>query len=223
MQRYVEISQDIPPAAREEALVYFGRIFGRQAALTVEIGSGNGHFLVSRAVEEPERNFAGTEILGGRARKFHAKIQKRGLRNIAVFKGDGRRFVWEYLYRDMVSEFVVMFPDPWPKKKHHKHRILKRPFLEMLRLRLEPGGVLSIVTDDRGYRDWILEQVSGVSGLAALFPGGYTDYPRQLPASLFELRFRERGRNIFSLQFRKNPLPGGPAGGGPAGGSSCSP
>jgi tRNA (guanine-N7-)-methyltransferase len=203
MDRYVDIIQDIPPETREQALAYFGRIFGRRAPLTVEIGSGNGHFLVSRAMAEPQRDFVGTEILGGRARKFHAKITKRTLRNIAVFKGDGRRFVWEYLFRDMVSEFVVMFPDPWPKEKHHKHRILKRPFLQMLRARLQPGGTLTVVTDDRGYRDWILEQVAGVSGFVSLFPGGYTDYPQQHHASLFELRFRERGRNIFSMRYLK--------------------
>jgi tRNA (guanine-N7-)-methyltransferase len=210
MERFFDVSGEIPPDSREEAPGYFERLFGRRAPLTVEIGSGNGHFLVARAEAEPGRDFVGTEILGGRARKFHAKIQKRGLPNIVVFKGDGRRFVWEYLYRDMVSEFVVMFPDPWPKKKHHKHRILKRSFLQMLHLRLEPEGTLCVVTDDQGYRDWILEEISGVEGLVPLFPEGFTGYPEQLPPSLFELRFRDRGRRLYHARYRKAGAPSPP-------------
>jgi tRNA (guanine-N7-)-methyltransferase len=203
MQRFFDLHAEIPPDSREEATAWFERLFGALRPLTVEIGSGNGHYLTARAQAEPERNFAGTEILGGRARKFQAKIEKRELGNIAVFKGDSRRFVWEYLYAGMVDEFVFMFPDPWPKKRHHKHRILRVPFIRMMHLRLVHGGRIQVVTDHTPYRDAILAEFEAAGGFSSRFENGHTEYAGNLPPSLFEQRFRDWGRKIHFMEFRK--------------------
>lgn len=203
MNGYFVLSDVIPPENREEQVRYFQKVFGNTNPLIVEIGSGNGHFLVELAFRNPCRNYIGTEILGGRARRFHSKIEKRNLRNIAVFKGDARLFLWEFLYEETVEEFIILFPDPWPKKRHFKHRMLKQPFIDMMRHRLVAGGTVSISTDDENYRNWIIEEFHKTGGFGNLFRNGFTDYPEHYPRSIFEERFREMQKAIYFMQYRK--------------------
>jgi len=194
----------IPPADRSEAIKYFGDLFGNSNPLVVEIGSGNGHFLVDYARTNPDKNFIGIEMLWGRAKKFHKKVEKRDLKNVAVFRGDARIFIWEFLYESMVEEFIILFPDPWPKTRHHKHRLLKKGFIEMLHFRLVEGGVVSIATDHTGYRDWIMDAFSGVKGFRPLYEAGYSHYPEDYPATLFHSRLIEKGCEIYFLRYIKS-------------------
>jgi tRNA (guanine-N7-)-methyltransferase len=203
MNSILRVNDEIPPENREEAIRYFLSLFGNRNPLVVELGSGNGHFLVECAVGRPDRNFIGTEILSGRAEKFRMKVEKRNLTNLVIFRGEIRRFVWEFLYDGMVSEFVALFPDPWPKKRHHKHRLISKPFVDMLERRLVPGGCVSIATDSEEYRDWILEEFSGNEGFRNLFDGGYAPYPPDLPETLFLKRFRKQGKNVCFMRFWK--------------------
>jgi len=204
MQPLFFLSEAVPPGSKEEMVTYFFDIFGNFNPLVVEIGSGNGHFLVEHAIRHPDRNFIGTEILTGRARKFHSKIVNRALRNIVVFKGDARLFVWEYLYEETVQEFIILFPYPWPKKRHHKHRILTAAFIQMLRLRMRTGGAVSIATDYTEYRDLILDKFEKIGGFINLCTQGYREYPEDYPKTLFEQRFREEKREIYFMRFMKS-------------------
>jgi tRNA (guanine-N7-)-methyltransferase len=200
---FFDLKEVLPPESRDQSILYFERIFGNRNPVIVEIGSGNGHFLVDFAIQRPHYNFVGTEILYGRASKFASKVQKRGLKNIIVFWGDTRRFVWEFLYENSVEEFIVLFPDPWPKKRHHKHRMLSVRFIEMLYLRLVTGGVVSVATDYAEYRDFIIGEFSKVSGFRNTFLAGYSDYPDDYPKTLFEYRFREQGKKLFYMEWKK--------------------
>lgn len=206
MKTFFNLSDEIPPESREEQMHYFQDIFGNSHPLIVEIGSGNGHFLVENALQNPDHNFIGTEILGGRARKFNHKVEKRGMNNIIIFKGDARQFVWEYLYEETVSEFIIMFPDPWPKKRHHKHRLLRHTLLQMLHLRLITKGRVSITIDHTRYRDWIIEEfrkTEGFHNVSSANLVNYTGYPDHFPKSLFEVRFRRENRSLFFIQYEK--------------------
>jgi tRNA (guanine-N7-)-methyltransferase len=200
---FITLIDEIPPDSRSDQLHYFKNLFGTSNPLVVEIGSGNGHFLVEYALQHPEKNCIGTEILGGRARKFHKKIEKNHLSNTLIYKGDARRFVWEFLFEKTVQEFIIMFPDPWPKKRHHKHRLLQYRFIKMLGVRLVPGGRISITTDDPLFRDWLGEEFRVVRTFRTLYSNGYTLYPENYPKSLFEERFRKENKNIFFLQYEK--------------------
>ena len=203
MKILFSLIDEIPPENKEEQQRYFGEIFPTPKPLVVEIGSGNGHFLVEYAQTHPDYNCVGTEILGGRARKFCRKVEKRCLQNIVIFKGDARQFVWEFLHEVSVAEFIVMFPDPWPKKRHHKHRLLRVAFIAMLYYRLVPGGMVSITTDDVPYRDWIIDEFARAGGFRSVHEKGYTLYPDHLPKSLFEKRFREEERELYFMQYEK--------------------
>jgi tRNA (guanine-N7-)-methyltransferase len=212
MNAILRVNDEIPPENREEAVRYFLSLFGNRNPLVVELGSGNGHFLVEYAVGRPDRNFIGTEKLGGRAEKFRTKAEKRNLKNLVVFRGEIRRFVWEFLYDGMVSEFVVLFPDPWPKKRHHKHRLFSKPFVDMIELRLLQGGCVSIATDSEEYRDRILEEFGAGRGFISCFERGYGPYPADLPETLFLKRFRKQGKDVCFMRFRKEES-GGPQAG----------
>jgi tRNA (guanine-N7-)-methyltransferase len=203
MSGYFILSEVIPPENREEQIRFFQGIFGNTNPLIVEIGSGNGHFLVEVAIKNPHKNFIGTEILGGRARKFYSKVQKRELKNIAIFKGDARQFVWEFLHEETVEEFIILFPDPWPKRKHHKHRLLTQPFINMLKQRLIEGGTITISTDNEDYRDWIIEGFKKTGGFKNLFQEGFSQWPEHYPESLFKERFRKMQRPVYFSQYRK--------------------
>ena len=203
MNKFFTFENIIPPANKAESLKFFEDLFGNNNPLIVEIGSGNGHFLVDYAQTKPNYNFIGTEILGGRAKKFYKKITKRNLRNIAIFKGDARIFIWEYLYEEMVFEFIILFPDPWPKKRHHKHRLLKEKFIGMLAHRLKSSGIISIATDHEEYRDWIIEEFNKVKELEPVYSSLYSSYPKEYPSTLFLERFKEHGKIIYFMRYRK--------------------
>jgi tRNA (guanine-N7-)-methyltransferase len=203
MRVILRVDEEIPPENRQEAVGYFRSLFGNSNPLVVELGSGNGHFLVEWAVKCPDRNYIGTEILSGRADKFRAKVEKRNLANLVIFRGEIRRFVWEFLHEGMVDEFVTLFPDPWPKKRHHKHRLLSGPFIDMLELRLVPGGFVSIATDSAEYREWILQAFDAHPRFRNLFGGGYASYPADYPETLFLRRFRDQNKEVFFMRFGK--------------------
>jgi tRNA (guanine-N7-)-methyltransferase len=197
------LTDTIPPENRDQMWVFFHSIFGNDNPLVVEIGSGNGHFLVECAVNSPLKNYIGTESLHGRARKFCEKIKKRSLRNIVVFRGDARQFVWEYLFERCVYEFIILFPDPWPKKRHHKHRLLTEPFIRMMETRLVDNGTVSVATDHEEYRDRIIHEFRKVGAFTNPYTEGYTLYPPDYPKTLFEKKLRERGKNIYFMKFKK--------------------
>ncbi|MFW6137841.1 MAG: tRNA (guanosine(46)-N7)-methyltransferase TrmB [Spirochaetota bacterium] len=204
MSYFFDLNHLAPPPSRQKALKFFWCLFGNNNPLVVEIGSGNGHFLTEYAALVPEHNFIGTEILGGRARKFHSKVEKRRLGNVAIIKGDARRFVWEFLYKQMVEEFITMFPDPWPKKRHHKKRLIQVPLVNMLKTRLVHHGSISIVTDHSEYRDWIIQEFEKAGGFSSRFRQGYTSYPHSYyPQSLFEKRFRDQKKSMYVMEYRK--------------------
>jgi len=203
MGQLFNVSDTIPPGDRDEAVAFFERILGNSNPLNVELGSGNGHFLAEWAMRHPGQNFVGTEILSGRARKFQSKVDKRGITNLVVFRGDVRRFVWEFLHEEMVEEFIALFPDPWPKKRHHKHRLLSAPFIRMLRGRLTHGGVVTVATDSVEYREFILSEFEEAGGFRSLFHDGFGEYPSDYPETLFFKRFKAQGWNISYMRFEK--------------------
>jgi len=203
MEKFLTFKGTIPPVNRTESIEFFRKLFDNDKSLIIEIGSGNGHFLVNYAQIKQEYNFIGTEILEGRAKKLYKKVLKRELKNIAVFKGDTQVFIWEYFYGDMINEFIILFPDPWPKKRHHKHRLLKEGFIMMLANRLKKGGFISIATDHKDYRDYIIREFKKIEELVSVYNYGYSSYPKEYPSSLFLERFKRYGKEISFMRYKK--------------------
>jgi len=151
------------PGAREaagSAMVAFqesvcaidpGRIFGRIAPLEVELGSGKGEFIVAQAAKHPERNFLAVELSGVVAGILAIRCGRAGLDNLKVTRMDARTLVNLMLEPGAVSAYHIYFPDPWPKERHHKHRLFTPYFVSNLARTLAPEGSVYIATDVAEY------------------------------------------------------------------------
>ena len=127
----------------------------------MEIGFGSGDYLVRRALEEPNKNFIGIEMAWLSIRNALRKIALSRVRNVRLIQGDARVLFKRLFVPGSITYIYSLFPCPWPKKRHAKHRLFDAPFLKLLNSRLEDRGSLLIVTDYRPYYDWILGQASG--------------------------------------------------------------
>lgn len=170
-------------------------LFGRRAPVDVEIGSGKGRFLLELAAASPERDFLAVE----RARKYHRLVcdraVRRGLGNVRLLLTTGEDLLHRLLPPASVDRLFVLFPDPWPKKRHHKRRLLRPAELEAMAAALTPGGRLLVKTDHPGYAVAIGELLADPPGLeridaAAAFEG--------LPLTGFERKYLDRGLEIHS-------------------------
>ena len=126
-------------------------LFPRAAPLEVDLGSGEGSFLVAMAQRHPERNFLGIEKLLGRVQKTCRRAERLALRNARVLRMDSTFAARVLLPRKSVSVFHILFADPWPKRRHWPRRLIQSDFLDALSGALAPGGELRIKTNDAPY------------------------------------------------------------------------
>ena len=135
--------------------VDFERIFGRSAGVHIEIGSGKGTFLVSQGQSRGEINFLGIEWAGKYYRSAVDRIGRWGLGNVRIIRTDAADFLIQHVGDSSVDRFHIYFPDPWPKKRHHKRRLFVPANLEQLLRCLKPGGAIKVVTDHADYFEQI--------------------------------------------------------------------
>src|SRR5438105_2378990 len=127
------------------------RLFGRVAPVEVDLGCGDGTFLVALAAQNPDRNFLGTERLLGRVRSVCRRIARLNLENVRVIRMESSYAVARLLPPSAISAFHVLFPDPWPKRRHHRRRLFTTEFLDAIDCSLERNGLLHLATDDTDY------------------------------------------------------------------------
>jgi tRNA (guanine-N7-)-methyltransferase len=192
------------PGAPDEEL-WFGRAFepepsfARRAPLEVEIGSGKARFLVASARACPAHDFLGVERSLSYYRLCRERVARAGLSNVRVVRADGRMFVETALAPASVHAFHIYFPDPWPKKKQRKRRLLDGVFLDLLAARLEPAGTLRIATDHPDYGADLGSLLETVAGLERL---EWTSLPAP-PPTHYELKYVEEGRPIWRFAARR--------------------
>mgnify|MGYP001573259545 CR=1 FL=1 len=134
-------------------------IFGNDYPLEIDLGCGDGSFLIEMAKHYPERNFLGVERLLGRVRGVCKHIQELGLTNVKVLRLESQ-YTLEYLIKPRsVSRLHLLCPDPWPKARHHKRRLIQQDFLHILQEALISSGEFLFKTDHPEYFDWVLEQI----------------------------------------------------------------
>jgi tRNA (guanine-N7-)-methyltransferase len=167
--------------------------FGRSAPTELEIGIGKARFLLAEAQAHPERNYIGLEIVPEYARIAEAKAEKLGLTNVRIHALDGKAFVAMRLPPGSLAALHVFFPDPWPKKRHHKRRLFTHDFAAAAARTLAPGGVLRAASDHPDY--WpVIEQVLDAEPLLARIPPAETgDWT---PGTNWELKTVARGEGF---------------------------
>ncbi len=164
----------------EDPILDVAAIFANHHPVEVELGFGKGRFLLDAAQRRPEHNFIGVEVAGKYLRLAHDRALKRGLTNLRFIHGDAREFVEFFLPAGAVHALHVYFPDPWPKKKHHKRRLLDEGFFEEALRVLEVSGRLWIATDHDDYFEAILEGLEAAvecfTLVEAVWDGTTTNY-----------------------------------------------
>jgi tRNA (guanine-N7-)-methyltransferase len=180
----------------------FEGIFCRSAPVEVDLGCGDGSFLAAIAGQNPDRNFLGVERLLGRVRTACGRIERAGLTNARVLRFEISYVAEHLLPRNSVETFHLMFPDPWPKRRHAPRRLVTENFLASIHRALIPNGTLQIATDEPGYFRQIIRLVSQ----SILFEVA-TDVVPAIAMSKFEKRFAREGLKIHRLSLRKiSPL-----------------
>lgn len=175
------------------------REFGRRAPLEIEIGSGKARFLIEAARRAPSHDFLGIELSLAYFRICRERLARAGLANARIVRGDGRSFVEMALPPASVRAAHIYFPDPWPKKRQKKRRLLDGLFLEILASKLEPGGYVRIATDHADYGSGIDPLLETVPSLERL-PWSALPPP---PPTHYELKYAAEGRQIWRFLLRR--------------------
>jgi tRNA (guanine-N7-)-methyltransferase len=173
-------------------------VYGRKGALEVDLGCGDGAFLAKLAAENLNKNFLGIERLLGRVRTACAKMERAGLTNVRILHFEISYSVERLLPINSVTAFHVMFPDPWPKRRHAPRRLVNESFLMSLHRALQPEGTVRIATDDAEYFREITRLVSQSPRFSVI-----DDASWPAAVSQFERRFVEQGAAIQRLTLRK--------------------
>jgi tRNA (guanine-N7-)-methyltransferase len=185
------------------AVLDLDAVFGRRAPRVLEIGFGNGDTLVELAARHPERDFIGAEVHPPGVGHCLLAIEARGLPNVRVVAHDAVEVLAEQLAPASLDEVLLLFPDPWPKKRHHKRRIVQPEFVALVASRLRPGGRFRLATDWEPYASWMLEVIGASPDFANAAPGGGCMPRPERGATRFETRGRRLGHEVFDLEFLK--------------------
>jgi len=187
----------------EDLPVAWGRYFA-PGPLAVEVGFGGGDFLVEMATREPDTRFVGLERFGEGHRRLVAELKKRDLRNVLPVLGDAY-ILLQLLFEDRSLRSVfVNCPDPWPKARHARRRLLTSEFFALAGRKLEPGGRLFVATDDRPYAEAAAEAFGRVATLESTHPGRPWRLDSPYPAQTrYERRWTAEGRTMHYFVYAR--------------------
>ncbi|MCF7955443.1 MAG: tRNA (guanosine(46)-N7)-methyltransferase TrmB [Phycisphaerae bacterium] len=190
-----------------EGYVDFDAIFGRKGPVHIEIGSGKGTFLVSEAMVQPENNYLGIEWANRFYRLAVDRLGRWGIDNVRIMRTDAAFFFAEHVPDNSVSWFHIYFPDPWPKARHNKRRLICTENVEQIIRCLEPGGVLNLATDHADYFEQ-MEEVLNIEfdkGTLKQIPftraAGAKD--GEIVGTNFERKYIVEGRKINTIAAQK--------------------
>jgi tRNA (guanine-N7-)-methyltransferase len=200
----IDLSHHLKPFAELPRPWDATKLFGRDAAMEIEVGSGKGLFLRTAAALHPEIDYLGIEVAGKYARFAAANLAKRGLSNAVVVLGDALRVFAEVLPGQSVTAVHIYFPDPWWKKRHKKRRVMRESFARDVARVLQPGGSLHFWTDVEEYFNTTLALLARETDLQGPF------HVEELPATHdldyrthFERRTRRHGEPVYRSEFCK--------------------
>jgi tRNA (guanine-N7-)-methyltransferase len=188
---------------REEPLALTA-LFGREAPCTLEIGFGNGANLVALARAHPQRHYLGVEVHRPGVGRLLLALEQEALTNVRVVCHDAVEVLDRQIAPGSLAEVLILFPDPWPKKRHHKRRLIQPAFIALAERALAAGGVLRLATDWQPYALEMLAHLGAAPGLRNLaVDGGFVARPAERIPTRFELRGTRLGHEVWDLAFAR--------------------
>lgn len=182
--------------------LHFESAFGRKAPVILEIGFGMGETTATIASNHPDTDFLGVEVFNAGVGKLLTRIDEQALQNIRIIQHDAVEVLQSMIAPDSLAGVHIFFPDPWPKKRHHKRRLIQPPFINLLASRIAPGGYLHCATDWEHYAHQMLE-VLGASDPLTNTCEGFCPRPEHRPLTKFEARGLRLGHGVFDLIFKR--------------------
>ena len=173
-------------------------VFGNTRPVELEIGIGKGTFLTARATARPEINFIGLEYAGAYAKYAADRCRRAGLENVRILAAEANGFVELALPDASLFRVHIYFPDPWPKRKHNRRRLIQPAFLNHLRRILRPGGQLLVVTDHMDYFQQIRKVFADARGFVKIPFPRMADDSGQIVGTNFERKYIAQGRPFYS-------------------------
>lgn len=197
------VPESLPRA--EDGSVLWSDVFEADRPIRVEIGVGTSTFLIDLAERSPEYSYLGFEYSAKRVAKFLQKAERRAATNIRMLRSDATRWLRELFLPGSVEHFYVNHPDPWPKRRHEKKRLINTPIANLFARLLAPGGGISLRTDFAAYAQHMLEVLDATEGLINLSSrGAFSLGPLEAIPTLYESKFLKAGRQIFYLEYSKS-------------------
>ncbi|WP_285651736.1 tRNA (guanosine(46)-N7)-methyltransferase TrmB [Actinomycetospora sp. NBRC 106375] len=182
--------------------------FGRVAPLRLEIGSGMGETTAALAAAEPDTDHVAVEVYPPGLAQLLMRVEERGLDNLRLLRGDAVTVLEDLVAPDSLAGLRVFYPDPWPKRRHHKRRIVQPATVALMASRLAPGATLHLATDVADYADWMRE-VTDAEPLLENRHRGFAPRPPWRPRTKFEARAEQEGRPSRDLLLVRRTPEGG--------------
>ncbi len=190
--------------ASDVAPIDLPRLFGREAPTIMELGFGDGETLIQLAAAEPHCNFLGVEVYRPGVGRLLRRVRELGLLNVRVFRDDAVDVLTHRIATESLTKLLIFFPDPWPKKRHHKRRLIQPGFARLVTERLIVGGTLHVATDWEDYAMDIMDVLSRVEGLRNQAGDKcFVQRPSYRPATKFECRGQALGHRVWDLLFAR--------------------
>lgn len=179
-------------------------LFGNQQPVTLEIGFGNGEALAQQALNHPERNFLGVEVHSPGVGHLMIRLAEQESSNVRILQCDAMELLRHQLPAGSLSAVLLFFPDPWHKKRHHKRRIVRPEFTQLVHRALLPGGLLHMATDWEDYAHHMMQTLSDHPGFLNLAgEGQFSPRPEDRPLTKFEQRGQRLGHGVWDLLFER--------------------
>jgi len=179
-------------------------LFGNDQPVIMEIGFGNGDATWQMALAHPEENYLGVEVHRPGVGHLLLKLEENGIGNVRIACEDAVELIHQRIPRGSLAGVRIYFPDPWPKKRHHKRRIIQAPFIGLLAEKMQAGGILHMATDWEQYAEYMLEVMHNSRDFKNLAPDGKScPKPEWRPATKYEKRGERLGHSVFDLVFRR--------------------
>ena len=188
----------------EPGLLDMRQLFPLPQPLTVEIGFGSGESLLAMAREQPQVNFLGIDVYQPGIGRLLQGIVEHDLENVRLICHDAVEVFADNLAEESVVRVLMLFPDPWPRKRHHKRRLVQPDFMRLVQSRLRPGGEVHLATDWPPYLEHMMEVMERIPGFSNRCGENACWESPERPLTRFELRGRRLGHEVRDLLYRKS-------------------